>query len=262
MARLRLSKVALRLGVVAALALPGTTPAAPPDPLRLFKAGKLDQACPLFDAVAEKKRTDGAAWVDAGLCAFRQGKVDRGRAATVRALRYGNAKVRKAAAYNLSKFLTPDEFPDEDCADLAVPEELGCPRRAWACVHKFGNMGWGNNPGLWWLERWALVGTGAAGQEAARSWLDGVEPLIDPGEEPSSPVPEGMTRIVYYTSTWERPRDTPSGPEQRMECGLLLVDPCGGRAFLRCARFDSGQLDAKPTGFEIQEIALSAPPGR
>jgi hypothetical protein len=63
--------------------------------LKLFKAGRFDVSCPMYEAIAGAKATDGAAWADLGLCEFRRGRhAESARRATLLALRYGDAAFR------------------------------------------------------------------------------------------------------------------------------------------------------------------------
>jgi hypothetical protein len=220
-----------------------------PTALELYRAGKLDEACPAFQKMAEEKRNDGAAWADLGLCELKRGHLSEGRAATARALHYGNKKVRAGAAFNWSRYVK-DEPATEGCAWAEPEPGLECAKRYWACADRESNMGIGRDPANWYTVQLLALGVdeklmadaGVSLPKETMKLLDGALPKNG----------DRLLRVALTRIVWENPKGG-AGEESRHECTLVLFDPCGFRAWISCAD------DGKATGY-VREIGAGDEP--
>ena len=121
--------------------------------LRLYKQGRHEQACPLFEQVVRKAPGNGTAWADLGLCEARRGRAPEAIRANLEAVRLGNRRTRLNAYFNLDALGVRQPLPRADdahsfswlaCGELSLPEPLRCGHPLWACTDfhaPLGSMG-------------------------------------------------------------------------------------------------------------------------
>ena len=112
-------------------------------------------------------------------------------------------------------------------------------------------MGIGRDPAMWWQERGLVLGRSGVAMRAGEEWLASID-AEEPGTQPTTPAPVGMTAIVTESVVEDQPKSR--HPEYRSErCEVLVVDPCAGRVFLGCRTFDS-PTEQKATGRAVREV--------
>lgn len=96
--------------------------------LAAYRAGRLGIACARFEQAVKRQPKNGATWADLGLCERRRGNVQRAVEASIRAVRYGERRVRLNASYNLWQLGVEAPLPDEvgQCLELRAPDGLEC----------------------------------------------------------------------------------------------------------------------------------------
>ena len=181
----------------------------------------------------------GSAWADLGLC---WGKLDdayvpRAIAANRKALALspGNAKLRKAAIYNLAKLKgsalgSHVPGPTEDllsglegvtplCEIYDAP--AGCAKVAWGCVSPDINGG--------------LVRLGLNPLKIAAKKLPRVSSMIDdPGDSDPEPVIDGD--VVVRSQTRVALGGKENGCDhQELQCQIVWADACAARAGIACS---------------------------
>ncbi|MGC4118658.1 MAG: hypothetical protein QM765_29690 [Myxococcales bacterium] len=236
--------------LLAGLAAAPTAPK--PDALKLFRAGKYDEACPLFRKVAEAKPTNGAAWSDLGLCEFKRGHREEGRAATLRAIRFGDATTRAHAAYNWATYIGVHDIKGTWCEPPKAEPLLGCERTAHVCQTQSDVGGGGSQPAF--LEQ--VAQTVVAADEARGKLAPALTNHMSPGAiapVAGKPPPYQTVRAFwnYCGDPWE------CLTVEESYCELILVDPCAGRLWVRCSEtYDPRKGDPPPPG-PVEERAFS-----
>lgn len=131
--------------------------AAPPHPstrddaLRLYRAGKYDQACPLFEKLAQTAKTDGSLWADYSLCEWKRGGSSWNMEWSAhKAFRFGDERTRKNALFNLHQAERRAQLPPLNAPQPMVVCAYGstdsdCPNAPpiWMCVVPWNHQGSG-----------------------------------------------------------------------------------------------------------------------
>ena len=222
--------------------------------LALYRAGRYAEACPLFRAVAETKKTDGAAWSDLVLCLFKLHGTEGTLPAVLAALRYGDERVRKQVTFNLAKrehvaLQTPalleasggDRDPSSSwsCSVHRWPE-LGCTTAAWWCSARESFWPAGRDPawgGELLTETLGLSFDGGFPAIPARLPVTGLSEAVAEtrtvartldGGSPFGSLVVVRRSVSYYFTPDERPRPADE------DCELVAIDPCARRAFVYC----------------------------
>jgi hypothetical protein len=201
---------------------------------KLYRAKKYESACPLFEKVTTLAPQSGSAWADLGLCL---GKLpNRGAAAVAAnrkaiALSPGNARLRKAALYNLAKLENsaisshipgPTEDLLRDLEGRTPRCEIydpapGCAKGVWGCF----SMDIRGH-----FERLALDPRKIATKKLPRDDLD--------LEDGSGPLFDG-DMLVRGRSTLNPDYDGGDGCNRlEIGCRVIWADACAARAGIAC----------------------------
>jgi hypothetical protein len=251
--------------------------------LRLFKAKKYKEACPLFRQIAEQRKT-GTAWADLGLCELRRGDEKEGRLATLRAFRAGNDLDRQHAAFNWDSFhiepalaLRTDDLHQHDgeirgCRWLTKPDEekaLGCDQGIWACVEVQEISPAGREPACGeQSSAVAALGTSPATLKNAEAAFRAQKLFSYPREGPgcgelvSLPDPKQRLPGVLYLQLLDTDsvfvfEGKSSGKDEDSGTDVLMLDPCQSKVALRKWRIidDSSSTELSTVSLPDEPVA-------
>jgi hypothetical protein len=216
---------------------------------KLYRAKQYDEACPLFEQVTAFAPRSAAAWADLGLCL---GKLEGRAADAVAANRQaialggGNAKIRKAAMFNLAKLAGaelsshvpgPTEDPLRDLEGITARCEIydpapGCSKPVWGCF----------SPDI----RGDLVRLALDPRKVVDKKFPTLEPIVDPDDEPEPLLDGGaVVRSMRYLTV----ASTDSCDHLEVECRVVWADACAARAGVACT---SQWTEGAEEGYEAE----------
>lgn len=212
--------------------------------LALYKKKQFDLACPLFEAAAQAKKTNGAIWGDLGLCELKRGNTQASVQASTQAVRFGSEKVRIAAYYNLALAEFALALPKSGCATVPSTPELGCEKTAAVCSLAWENFGSGqatNGQALYFADTVEQAQT-LAQEIQPPTYRDGISSGLVMSEDQVCFSWCARHPEVGCTDTCKE--------GNLLSCTLVTLDACQKRAGYVCVEADEPGGRARKAAFE------------